>query len=1000
MYMQFRNGHGKRPTIGMLLGGIGDYHLELWAGVAEAARVGDANLLMFIGNPLGTGVPLDLVDALANATTIDGLIVPTGSISILEAKGFSLHQHYAHLPLVTVSKSLAGFSSVMLDNARGLRDLLIHLIDDHGYRRVAFISGPTDHLDARERYQVYEDTLRAHNLALNEDLIVPGDFSTASGARAIQLLLDERQVGFDAVVAANDLMAHGALQELRARGIDVPRQVALAGFDDHRHSRLTLPPLTTVRQPTLQVGREAVALLLAQLVDAAATRQITLPTQLIIRESCGCTSPAVLRAAADGIAADRQTPQDAAAAVCRAAQLEAGSPEAVAVERIWNAFWRDWQYGQAGDFLDTLQQTWRELIEAGNKLQGWQDLLSWLRQQAVRPVADITRLRRAEDLWHQARVMLEEMQQQADLHHHIQIERQTAALRDIGQILSMTLDGRELLDTMAQRFPELGITRCYLNVYEADSPKTDEQPYYSRLLMAYTEAGRLPLPDVRLRFPSSQLLPADLPTPDRRWALLVIPLHFREQELGFLLCEHDRPDEYFYRVLRSQISLALQGALLMQRLRLAQDALQKTNVALEQRVSERTAALQRSQQTLQEFQRQLIALHALSIELARAPSVDELCRRAVEEGRSRLGFDRLGVWFVDSDRRSQWGVFGTDERGQTRDERGLRLELDEDVLPIVRHRTPAVFHDDVPIYDQRHQIVGQGWRAAAALWDGDYVIGQISADNLLSQQPCSAFQVELLTLYGITLGQLCTRKRSEAERERLIAELEAKNSELERFTYTVSHDLKSPLITIRGFLGLLEKDALAGDSERLRADMARIVEATDKMRRLLEELLELSRIGRMLNPPQVVSFEAVVREALDLVRGSLEARGVTVQVANGLPQVYGDRTRLVEVVQNLVDNAAKFMGAQSEPRIEIGHAGTENTGKPIFFVRDNGSGIEPQYHQKVFGLFDKLDPHSDGTGIGLALVKRIVEVQGGRIWIESEGRGKGSTFFFALPGVP
>jgi len=619
-----------------------------------------------------------------------------------------------------------------------------------------------------------------------------------------------------------------------------------------------------------------------------------------------------------------------------------------------------------------------------------------MRHQAVRQIADSARLCYAEDLWQQARVLLGEMQEQADLQQRILREQRVAALRDIGQTISTTLDQRELLSIMAQRFPELGITCCYLNVYETDAHETDGLPPYSRLLMAYTEAGRLPLPDDGLRFPSAQLLPANLPTPDRRWALLVIPLHSREQQLGFLLVEHDQPDEYFYRALRGQISVALQGALLMQRLRLAQAALQKNNVALEQRVAERTAALQRSQQALQEFQQRLIALHALSIELALAPAVDELCRRAVDWGRSRLGFDRLGVWFVDSDRNSQWGVFGTDEQGQTRDERGLHLELDDDVLPIMQRRTTSVYHDDAPIYDQQHQIVGQGWRATAALWDGDQVIGQISADNLLSRQPCAAFQVELLTLYGVTLGQLCTRKRSEAERERLIAELEAKNSELERFTYTVSHDLKAPIITIRGFLGLLEKDALAGDADQLQADMARIVEATDKMRRLLDELLELSRIGRMMNPPQAISFEIIVREALELVRGSLETRGVAVQVAVGLPTIYGDRTRLVEVVQNLVDNAVKFVGVQPQPRIEIGQAGTDDAGKPILFVQDNGSGIDPKYHDTVFGLFSKLDAKSEGTGVGLALVKRIVEVHGGRIWAESEGKGKGTTFFFTL----
>jgi signal transduction histidine kinase len=231
----------------------------------------------------------------------------------------------------------------------------------------------------------------------------------------------------------------------------------------------------------------------------------------------------------------------------------------------------------------------------------------------------------------------------------------------------------------------------------------------------------------------------------------------------------------------------------------------------------------------------------------------------------------------------------------------------------------------------------------------------------------------------------------------LIRELEGRNAELERFTYTVSHDLKSPLITIRGFLGFLERHAVAGDLDRFKADVNRIINATNRMQRLLDELLELSRIGRLMNQPERLPFEAIVREAVELVHGQIEARKAQVRIMPDLPVVYVDRARLVEVVQNLVDNACKFTGDQAEPQITIGLRGTDRDGRPILFVQDNGSGIDPQYHEKVFGLFDKLDATSDGTGVGLALVKRIIEVHGGRIWVESQGQASGATFCFTLP---
>jgi len=243
--------------------------------------------------------------------------------------------------------------------------------------------------------------------------------------------------------------------------------------------------------------------------------------------------------------------------------------------------------------------------------------------------------------------------------------------------------------------------------------------------------------------------------------------------------------------------------------------------------------------------------------------------------------------------------------------------------------------------------------------------------------------------------ELAERKRVEAERELVIQELESKNAELERFTYTVSHDLKSPLITIGGFVGLLEEDARLGNMEKLHKDLEHIRAAKDKMHRLLNELLELSRIGRIMNPPSDTPFEDIVKEAIALAKGRLMAGNVQVEVQKDLASVNGDRSRLVEVMQNLIDNAAKFSRDQQDPQVEIGMR--KENGENVFFVKDNGIGVDPKFHQKVFDLFSKLDVYSDGTGVGLALVKRIIEVHGGRIWVESDGHGTGSTFCFTLP---
>ena len=225
-------------------------------------------------------------------------------------------------------------------------------------------------------------------------------------------------------------------------------------------------------------------------------------------------------------------------------------------------------------------------------------------------------------------------------------------------------------------------------------------------------------------------------------------------------------------------------------------------------------------------------------------------------------------------------------------------------------------------------------------------------------------------------------------------EIRQKNTELERFTYTVSHDLKSPLITIRSFSGSIRRDLASGRHDRLEMDLKRIEDAAMKMAALLDDLLELSRVGRIVNKAELVAMKELIDEVLMNLTGPLRANHVNVAVQPDLPSVLCDRQRLVEVLQNLLENAVKYRGDQPDPQILFGMR--KEYDKTIFFVQDNGSGIDEKYHQNIFGLFNKLDAKSDGTGIGLALVKRIVEVHGGEVWVESEGCGKGSTFCFTL----
>ncbi len=234
-----------------------------------------------------------------------------------------------------------------------------------------------------------------------------------------------------------------------------------------------------------------------------------------------------------------------------------------------------------------------------------------------------------------------------------------------------------------------------------------------------------------------------------------------------------------------------------------------------------------------------------------------------------------------------------------------------------------------------------------------------------------------------------------AGRDRLIADLEARDAEVEHFTYTVSHDLKNPLITIKGFLTLLKRDAATGDLELLADDIRQISQATDRLHRLLDELFEYHRIGRRPNTPERLPLSALARQALDFVSDEIDERGLKVVIAPELPAVVGDAAHLLEVFQRLFQNALRFMGDEPSPRLEVGVRQLD--GETVCYVRDNGLGVEPRHHKRIFRLFRRLEGGRSGTGAGLAMVKRIVEVHGGRIWVESEGPGSGATFCFSLP---
>ena len=241
-------------------------------------------------------------------------------------------------------------------------------------------------------------------------------------------------------------------------------------------------------------------------------------------------------------------------------------------------------------------------------------------------------------------------------------------------------------------------------------------------------------------------------------------------------------------------------------------------------------------------------------------------------------------------------------------------------------------------------------------------------------------------------------QKNEKRLKALLAELAAKNEELDSFVYRVSHDLKSPIVTIDGFVGALREDfgdVLSEDGEKY---LRYISDAARKMELLINDLLDLSRIKRVTRKKTGFSFARLIKDTIKALQPQIKTRGIVVNIQEDLPVVYGERRRLGRAVDNLLTNAIKYIGKENpSPHIDVGVE--EQDGQKVFFVRDNGIGIEKRDFDKIFQVFQRLPSAKkqagEGTGVGLTIVKRIIEHHGGKIWLISEP-GEGSTFYFTL----
>jgi len=669
----------RRLTLGFFVDRLTTgYHNAIWQGVEAQARVRDVNLLCFVGGSLHNQPHSDdmnnVLYGLPDKALLDGLIFAAGSLGtrVNQEKLQAFCERYRPLPMASIAMPLTDISSVLIDNDYGMREMMLHLVDVHGYRRIAFFHRQEGHLENDARYEAYVAVLAERGIAVDPDLVISGThYSTPE--TGIRLLFDERQlrprIDVEALVAHDDRVALEILGILQARGIRVPDDVAVVGFDDIEDSRYAIPTLTTARQPLREQGRQAVELVLAQLQGATVPPQVNLRTQLVVRQSCGCLDATVLQAESrlqPEMPAEPCASFPAAMATRREALLsdmvgvlaaESLSDDANAairarVVRLVDAFveaTQDETVASAEVFLRVLDDLMRQTLLEQGDVSAWQNGLSVLRAHALTCVMEGTSAQRIEGLLQQARVQVGSAAQQAQARQRLQTAQREGVLREIDQVFVSAGMLDDLLNAMLYGLPQLDIPSFYLSMYAGleASQETPTPSTLAQLVLAFDRTRGLEQKS-KQRYPMRDVLPPEVLPGDRRYSLVIELLHFRNEHLGKVCFEVGPREGAIYDMLRMQISSALQGVLTTERL--AGRALQL--------------------QTAAEVSRTASALL----------DTDDLVQQVVTLVRDRFSLYYVGLFLVEPDPQDpavQWAVLkaGSGEAGKRMVEEGHRLQV-------------------------------------------------------------------------------------------------------------------------------------------------------------------------------------------------------------------------------------------------------------------------------------------------------------------------------------
>ena len=562
----------KRARVGVFVEWLADGYADpVFEEISIAGAERDVDIVCFIGGLTEIDYPKATRHAVPHYATprnIDGAVVVTVGNYCTAAQIEEYFRRIGNIPFCSVAVPWDGLPSVKLDNETGVRAGVRHLIHSHGRRRIACIRGPSVSTEANARFQAYRDVLDEFGIEFDEQLVTSGYYIRPHGVDAVRQLLDERHVQFDALVTANDGMALGALEELERRGIRVPEDVALFGFDDIDEGRHARPPLSTVRQPVREHGRRAFELVMDQLDGREIARRTSIESHLVLRKSCGCTSSrgSVVGSVPPATAA---TPEvrtlNEFVMSCSKALLDflpkspdAGALYATFIETMLGAT----KSGDERKFLAVFEKQLERVVANRGDLLLLLPLLDAKRAESRSVANTVTERENIETLLRDAGTLISETAErtQAQLRYHAEV--QITRLLRLNEALMLARDFSAVAEIIAKELQSLGLLACYLCEWEGE-----EVPAASARLVFGCEPGRARvLPESEVRFAAELILPDGLMSRNSCSSWLICPLLRSDANIrGYVVMLRGIAESFVYDAIVGQIGACYSRLGLMKR---------------------------------------------------------------------------------------------------------------------------------------------------------------------------------------------------------------------------------------------------------------------------------------------------------------------------------------------------------------------------------------------------------------------------------------------------